>query len=215
MEKAVGPEPVTRNTYRLALFASGAGSNVLKIIEFFGNPKSIESTRVEIALIVSNNPAAGVVTIARNYRIPLLLVEKKRFLEGDAYPNELSPHHIDLIVLAGFLWKIPEPLLRAFPGKIVNIHPALLPRFGGKGMYGLHVHRAVIESGEKKSGISIHEVDEHYDHGQLLFQAECAVEAGETPESLAEKIHGLEHLHYAPVIARLLESGIAGTSERR
>lgn len=207
MEKAIGPGAMNRSPYTLALFASGTGSNVRKIIEYFGSQKHSGSRGVEIALIVCNNPAAGVVNIARKLGIPLLMLDKKRFLQGDAYADELSPQNIDLIVLAGFLWKIPDSLIRAFPGRIINIHPALLPRFGGKGMYGLHVHRAVIESGEKKSGISIHEVDEHYDHGRLLFQAECEIKAGETPESLAEKIHQLEHRHYAPVIAQVLESG--------
>ncbi len=198
---------MNRSPYTLALFASGTGSNVRKIIEYFGSQKHSDSPGVDIALIVCNNPAAGVVNIARELGIPLLMLDKKRFMQGDAYADELSPKNIDLIVLAGFLWKIPDSLIRAFPGRIINIHPALLPRFGGKGMYGLHVHRAVIESGEKKSGISIHEVDEHYDHGPLLFQAECDIKAGETPESLSEKIHQLEHRHYAPIIAQVLESG--------
>lgn len=191
-------------SYTLALFASGTGSNARKIIEYFRGNDPNGRPVIDVGLIVSNNPTAGAGSIARDFGIPLLSLEKMRFLEGDAYPEDLSPEKYDLLVLAGFLWKIPGPLLQAFEGRILNIHPALLPGYGGKGMYGRHVHHAVIEAGEKKSGISIHEVDEHYDHGRLLFQAECEVVPGETPESLAEKIQRLEHLHYAPVIRDFL-----------
>jgi phosphoribosylglycinamide formyltransferase-1 len=208
MEKDLGPERMSRK-HTIAIFASGTGSNAQRIIEYFRDNNTAGRPEIDVGLIVCNNPAAGVASIAREFGIPLLLIDKKRFLEGDAYPEDLSPGKYDLLVLAGFLWKIPGPLLRAFEGRIINIHPALLPRFGGKGMYGRHVHHAVIEAGEKKSGISIHEVDEHYDHGRLLFQAECDVVAGETPESLAEKIHQLEHLHYAPAIRDFL-LGLSG-----
>jgi phosphoribosylglycinamide formyltransferase-1 len=180
---------------KLAIFASGTGSNARRIIEYFREAGQTAPMEVEVSLIVCNNPGAGVTGIAREQGIPLLLIGKQRFMEGDAYLPEIGSYQVDLLVLAGFLWKIPDVLLRAFPGKIVNIHPALLPRFGGKGMYGMRVHQAVIEAGERKSGISIHEVNEHYDRGRLLFQAECPIEPGETPESLAEKIHRLEHLH--------------------
>lgn len=143
--------------------------------------------------------------IAENENIPSLLIEKEKFFRGNAYTDELKAAGIDWIVLAGFLWKIPVALIRAFPGKIINIHPALLPRYGGKGMYGHHVHQAVIDNKEFKSGITIHYVDELYDHGQIIFQATCPVKEDDTAESLAQRIHVLEHKHYPNVIEELLK----------
>ncbi len=133
-----------------------------------------------------------------------MLIEKTLFFETDTYIQELSKRGIGFIVLAGFLWKVPSSLIKAFPDKIVNIHPALLPKYGGKGMYGNHVHDAVVKSGDDQSGITIHYVDELYDHGNIIFQATCPVTLADTAASLAEKIHGLEHLHYAPVIEKTL-----------
>jgi len=185
----------------IAIFASGAGSNAKKIIEHFRNSKS-----VTISLIVCNKPVAGVLNIAREENIPVLLVEKEKFFRGNAYIDELNEKKIDLIVLAGFLWKIPDRLIKAFPRKIVNIHPALLPKFGGKGMYGNFVHEAVINAGDKMSGITIHYVDEHYDNGDTIFQVKCAVLESDTPDSLALRIHLLEHAHYPVVIEELLKS---------
>ncbi len=189
-------KPVTR----IAIFASGAGSNAQKIIGAFRN-----STSVNTALVVCNNPAAGVLSMAAKEKIPSLLIEKKRFEEG-AYLAELQQYQIDFIVLAGFLWKVPGALISQYPNKIINIHPALLPQYGGKGMYGNKVHQAVIDAKEKESGITIHYVDEIYDHGNIIFQATCAVEENETAGSLAQKIHLLEHQHYPAVIASLVES---------
>lgn len=184
----------------IAIFASGAGSNAQKIIDHFTG-----SQTVTIALIACNKPAAGVLSIAAKHNIPVLLIEKERFFAGDGYIPELQKQHIHFIVLAGFLWKIPSSLIAAFPKKIVNIHPALLPKYGGKGMYGSKVHEAVIAAGEKESGISIHYVDELYDHGEIIFQASCPVDQNETPGSLAQKVHVLEHAHYPGVIASLLK----------
>ena len=132
----------------------------------------------------------------RNAGIPVLMIEKEQFLKGDGYVDELKDAGIDFIVLAGFLWKIPSKLIAAFPNRIINIHPALLPKYGGKGMYGHFVHEAVIAAGEKESGISIHYVDEWYDHGNIIFQASCPVDANDDADSLAQKIHVLEHTHY-------------------
>ena len=160
---------------KIAVFASGGGSNAQKIIEYFNN-----SRVATIALIVSNKPEAGVVTIAEKNTIPTLIIEKEKFLKGSGYTDDLKKEGIDLIVLAGFLWKIPASLIKAFPGKIINIHPALLPKHGGKGMYGFHVHQAVIDNKEKESGITIHYVDEQYDHGQPIFQATCPVFENDT-----------------------------------
>ena len=183
----------------IAIFASGAGSNAQKIIEHFNHHEIIC-----IALIVCNKPGAGVLRIAEEYGIPTLLLEKEHFFRGNAYVDELKAQQIDFIVLAGFLWKIPVTLIRAYPKHIINIHPALLPGYGGKGMYGRFVHEAVISNKEKESGISIHYVDELYDHGEIIFQSKCEVKANDTPETLARRIHELEHAHYARVIEKLL-----------
>ena len=158
------------------------------------------SPSVKVALIVCNNPGAGVLKIADKENIPALVIEKEKFFRGNAYADELKEKHIDFIVLAGFLWKIPSALIKAYPNRIINIHPALLPKYGGKGMYGNNVHAAVIAAGEKESGITIHYVDEHYDNGDIIFQAKCPVLPGDTPDSLAQRIHKLEHEHYPKVI---------------
>ncbi len=162
--------------------------------------------QVKVALIVTNNPSAGVLNIAREHGIPSLVIEKERFFRGDGYLPELSAHDPRLLVLAGFLWKVPNSLIEAYPRSIINIHPALLPKYGGKGMYGDHVHKAVIGAGEKESGITIHYVDGHYDNGDIIFQARCPVEPGDTPSSLSKRIHQLEHRHFAEVIEKLLQN---------
>jgi phosphoribosylglycinamide formyltransferase-1 len=190
---------------RVAIFASGAGSNALKIIQHFKNHPTIH-----ISLIACNRPEAGVIKIAENEGIELLMLDKEQFFRGDAYVEDLKARQINFIVLAGFLWKVPALLIRAFAGRIVNIHPALLPRFGGKGMYGEFVHQAVIAAGEKTSGITIHKVDEIYDHGEQLFQISVPLAPDETPKSLAEKIHLLEHEHYPRVIEELIQMSTAG-----
>jgi phosphoribosylglycinamide formyltransferase-1 len=159
----------------------------------------------EVALIVCNKPGAGVLRIAEKASIPTLLIEKERFYNGDHYVPELQKHRIDFLVLAGFLWKIPSALIQAYPKKIINIHPALLPKYGGKGMYGHKVHETVMAAKEKESGISIHFVDEIYDHGEIIFQAACPVEDHDTAETLAQKIHALEHVHYPAVIAETIK----------
>ena len=179
----------------LAIFASGAGSNAEKIIEYFKHSKS-----AQIALIVCNKPEAGVLKIAERNGISILMIEKERFFRGDGYVEELINFNIDFIVLAGFLWKIPETLIKSFRNRIINIHPALLPKYGGKGMYGSKVHEAVIAAGESESGITIHYVDELYDNGDVIFQATCPISTDDTAESLAKKIHVLEHQNFAKVI---------------
>ncbi|MDD2793583.1 MAG: phosphoribosylglycinamide formyltransferase [Sediminibacterium sp.] len=185
----------------LAIFASGAGSNAEKIIEYFkGND------RVQVALIVCNKPTAGVLKIAEKHEISTFLIEKEGFFSQNSCVSVLKEHQIDFIILAGFLWKVPDALVNAYRGKIVNIHPALLPKYGGKGMYGMRVHEAVIQAGETESGITIHHVDEHYDEGAIIFQAKCPIEPGDTPEILAQKVHALEHLHFPKVIAELVAS---------
>jgi len=187
--------------HRVAIFASGAGSNAKKIIEYFSH-----NEQVKISLVVCNKPGAGVLAIAEQAGIPSLLIEKDPFFRGDAYTGELKKRGIDFIVLAGFLWKIPDLLIKAYPNKIVNIHPALLPKYGGKGMYGSFVHAAVISNKDEESGITIHFVDEQYDHGDVIFQARCKVDPSDTPDSLAQKIHQLEHQHFPRVIGEVLQS---------
>ncbi len=190
-----------KNPVHIAIFASGAGSNAKKIIEYF---KADES--VEVVLIVCNKPGAGVLNIAAEEKIPTLLIEKEQFFRGDHYVPVLKEYGVEFIILAGFLWKVPAGLINAYRNKIVNIHPALLPKYGGKGMYGQFVHQAVIDAHDKESGITIHFVDELYDHGNIIFQARCPVIETDTAESLAAKIHALEHAHFPEVISQLLKS---------
>ena len=185
---------------QLAIFASGSGTNAQNIIHYFRHHPEIT-----ISLIVCNKPGAGVLTIAEKEDIPSLLIEKEPFFRGTAYVGQLQAKKIDLIVLAGFLWKIPQTLVKAYPGRIINIHPALLPKYGGKGMYGRFVHEAVIAAADKETGITIHYVDEQYDHGQPIFQARVLVEPGDTPETLAQKVHFLEYEHFPKIIEQVVK----------
>lgn len=194
-----------KTTLSVAIFASGAGSNAEKIIERMSGLRKAGTGCFMVDLIVCNKPGAGVLKIAGKYNIETLLIDKERFSKGDAYVAELKARGIEFIVLAGFLWKLPVSLIKAYPNKIINIHPALLPKYGGKGMYGDKVHEAIIAAGEKESGITIHYVDELYDHGNIIFQATCAIDENETAETLARKIHLLEHRHYPEVIEGLLQ----------
>ncbi|GAB4037053.1 phosphoribosylglycinamide formyltransferase [Spirosoma jeollabukense] len=184
---------------RIALFASGSGSNAEKIAEYFVN-----NTEVEISLIVSNNPKAGVIDRARRLHIPVLLFDRTTFYDTSRITQLLAGQAIDLIVLAGFMWLMPTELVQAFSNKIINIHPALLPKFGGKGMYGHFVHEAVVAAGETESGITIHYVNERYDEGQIIFQANCPVLPTDTPDDVAHKVQILEHLHYPRIVADVL-----------
>lgn len=194
--KKIMVEPVN-----IAIFASGAGSNAQKLIEYFAQNKG-----VKISLIVCNVPTAGVLNIAERNHLDTLLIQKENFYNGDAYLPVLKKYKIDWIVLAGFLWKIPKKIIEYYPQHIINIHPALLPKYGGKGMYGHFVHEAVIGAGEKQSGITIHYVDEIYDHGKIIFQATCDIDENETAESLAKKIQQLEHRFFAPELHKLILS---------
>jgi formyltetrahydrofolate-dependent phosphoribosylglycinamide formyltransferase len=186
---------------RIAIFASGTGSNAQKILSHFKT-----SNKIDVALIVSNKTNAGVLNFAKEYSVPTLIIDREQFLRGDGYVPELQAAKIDWIILAGFLWKIPLTLISQWEKRIINIHPALLPKYGGKGMYGEAVHRAVLAANEKESGITIHYVDEQYDHGATIFQATCSVLSTDLVENLAEKIHALEHLHYPVVIEKVILS---------
>jgi phosphoribosylglycinamide formyltransferase-1 len=201
---------MNENQVNIALFASGTGSNAQKIIQFFHQEEHrVAGRRVVVALVLCNKSGAGVLDIAKKEGIPTLLIEKEPFFRSSHYLEELKKRDIAFLVLAGFLWKIPAELIRAFPERIINIHPALLPDYGGKGMYGVAVHQAVIAAGDKESGITVHQVDELYDHGRIFFQARCAVSGEDTAESLAQKIHALEHSHYPEQIARWMESKLS------
>ena len=189
----------TTQQFNIAIFASGAGSNARRIIEHFQG-----HTYIKVTLIGCNKAGAGVLGIAAEKSIPVLMIEKERFFRGDGYVPALKEAGIDLVVLAGFLWKVPQSLINAYRNRIINIHPALLPKYGGKGLYGSFVHEAVLNAGEKESGITIHYVDEHYDHGDHIFQQKVAIDENETPASLAQKIHKLEHEHFPKVIEDLI-----------
>jgi phosphoribosylglycinamide formyltransferase 1 len=184
---------------RIAIFASGTGTNAKKIIEHF-----IPSDKITVALIVCNKPHAKVLNIAEEYKIPTLLIEREKFFQGNHYIDELKSAGITFIVLAGFLWKLPGAIIKAYQNRIINIHPALLPKYGGKGMYGHYVHEAVIKMAERQSGITIHYVDDLYDHGQHIFQITCPVLSDDTPEKLAQRIHLLEHEYYPKVIEEVI-----------
>ncbi len=183
----------------VAIFASGSGSNALRIMEHFK-----DHPQIKIALLVSNKPGAGALHHAANFGISTLILEKETFFKGDGYVPELESADIRFIILAGFLWKIPGTLIKAYPQRIINIHPALLPNYGGKGMYGMYVHKAVLEAEEEESGITIHFVDDQYDHGATIFQAFCEVEPNDTPETLAAKVHALEHAHFSKVAEQVI-----------
>jgi phosphoribosylglycinamide formyltransferase 1 len=194
---------------RISIFASGQGTNAREIIRYFQEPEHLVLGRkVEVSLIVCNKQGAGVLNIAEISGIPVLLIEKEKFFRGSHYLEEFSARKISFIVLAGFLWKIPTELIRAFPDCILNIHPALLPAYGGKGMYGKAVHEAVVAARDRQSGISIHYVDDQYDHGRLFFQTSFNLSPDETAETLAEKIHTLEHQNYPVQIARWMELSV-------
>jgi len=184
---------------RIVIFASGSGSNAENLIKFFLN-----NVHVEVTHVMTNNPHAKVLERAKNLNISAFSFNRQAFSKSDDVLNILKTFQPDLIVLAGFLWKFPEHILAAFPNKVINIHPALLPNYGGKGMYGMHVHHAIVANKEIETGISIHYVNEHYDEGALIFQATCPVLPTDTAEGVAEKIHALEMEHFPKVIEELL-----------
>lgn len=185
---------------RIAIFASGSGSNAQKIMEHFKR-----NNDVEVALILTNNPEAYVLQRADNFEIPSHIFDKKEFYNSDHVVTLLKNLNIDLIVLAGFLWLIPQNLLSAFPNKIINIHPALLPKYGGKGMYGDYVHRAVLNATELESGITIHFVNSEFDEGEIIHQSKFKIEKSDDLEMVKFKVQQLEHLHFPKVIESLLK----------
>ncbi|HZX61559.1 MAG TPA: phosphoribosylglycinamide formyltransferase [Bacteroidales bacterium] len=188
---------------KIAIFASGSGTNAQRITEYFRE----RSAPIAVDLILSNNPDALVLERARNLGVSCVTFSRHEFYESTRVPELLKEHAIEYVILAGFLWLVPDFLLKAFPGRILNIHPALLPGYGGKRMYGMKVHEAVISNHDKESGITIHLVNERYDEGQILFQAKCSIEETDTPGSLAEKIHVLEYRYFPQVIESYILKG--------
>jgi phosphoribosylglycinamide formyltransferase 1 len=187
---------------RIAIFASGSGTNAEAIMDYFKN-----NSLTTVALLLSNNPEAFALQRAKKFNIPTRVFSKQQFSESGEVLQWLKESHITHVVLAGFLWLIPAALIKEFPNRIVNIHPSLLPRFSGKGMYGMNVHEAVKSAGELITGITIHVVNEHYDDGKILFQENCSVDLNDTPQHIAEKVHALEHAHYPKVIERWIGEG--------
>ncbi|MFV8324577.1 phosphoribosylglycinamide formyltransferase [Flavobacterium sp. ZS1P14] len=187
---------------KIVVFASGSGTNAENIIKYFA---ATEIGRVEV--VFTNNPNAKVIERARNYGIRTEIFSKEELIESKVLQiiNKIQP---DLIVLAGFLLKFPENIIAAYPNKIINIHPALLPKYGGKGMYGMHIHRAIVGNKERETGITVHFVNEHYDEGNILFQKNVVLSGNETPEEVAEKIHELEQKYFPEVIEKLITNSL-------
>ncbi|MEZ4929250.1 MAG: phosphoribosylglycinamide formyltransferase [Chitinophagales bacterium] len=184
----------------IAIFVSGRGSNAKAIIEQQNN------FGFQVDLLVVSSVKAKAIDIAIENHIDYIVLDKEQFLNTNAIVNTLTQYNIELIILAGFLWKIPSYLINAFPEKILNIHPSLLPKYGGKGMYGMHIHKAVYQNKEKETGITIHLVNEHYDDGKILFQKAVEINKEDTPETIAEKVLKLEHKSFAPTIEKYLKT---------
>ena len=185
---------------KIAIFASGSGSNAENIINYFQN----DAENV-VKIVFCNKPNAYVLERAKRLNVPTFVFGREDFYHSDMVLSELKRLDIDMIVLAGFLWKVPNAIIEAYRERVVNIHPALLPSYGGKGMYGMKVHESVIAAGEKESGITIHYVNDHYDEGATIFQARCEITPEDTPDTLAEKVHALEYEHFPRVIKEVLE----------
>ncbi|MCC9137115.1 phosphoribosylglycinamide formyltransferase [Pontibacter silvestris] len=183
----------------IVIFASGSGSNAQRLMEYFEH-----HPQIRVAALFANNPKAYALKRAETFHVPAFLFTRDEFYNSDKVVKQLQQIKPDVIVLAGFLWLVPQSLLQAYPNKIINIHPALLPKYGGKGMHGLHVHSAVIEAGEKESGITIHLINEEYDKGVFVLQERCPVLPQDTPEELAARILQLEHTHLPLVVEKFL-----------
>lgn len=186
---------------RIAILASGSGTNAENIVTYFKN-----NDRIEVATIISNKQDAYVLERAKRLGVDSMFFSKNDFENTSKVVQYLIEKKIDFVVLAGFLIRIPQNIINLYPQNIINIHPALLPKYGGKGMYGDNVHKAVVAAGEKESGITIHYVNEHYDEGAIIFQAKCEVNSGDSYEDVATKVHALEYEHFPKVIEELLEN---------
>lgn len=186
---------------RIVIFASGSGSNAENLIKFFQN-----NDHASVIQVLTNNPYAKVLERCKRLKVSALSFNRTAFTSTNDVLHILKSSQPDLIILAGFLWKFPEFILKEFPNKVINIHPALLPKYGGKGMYGKYVHEAVVENNEKETGITIHYVNENYDEGAIIFQAKCKVSSNDSPDDIATKIHQLEMVHFPKVVEQLLTS---------
>jgi phosphoribosylglycinamide formyltransferase 1 len=186
-----------KDSPRLAIFASGSGTTAEAIMNHFRQPAS-----AKVVLLLSNNPEAFALERAKKFDVPTKVFTRQQWKESDIVLEWLAQKEVTHIILAGFLWLVPQYLIQAYPNKIINIHPALLPKFGGKGMYGMKVHESVKLTGEKETGITIHVVNQHYDEGEILFQSKCSVDESDTPVTIAQKVHGLEYAHFPGVIER-------------
>jgi len=184
---------------RVAIFASGSGTNAENIIKYFQN-----SEQIKVSKVYCNKKEAGVFARCERLNIPCVWFSKEAFYDSSRVLHDVQLH-ADFVVLAGFLWRIPQDFVQAFPNRMVNIHPALLPKYGGKGMYGMNVHRAVKENQESESGITIHFVNEHYDEGAIIFQAKTGIDSEDSPEDIANKIHELEYTHFPVVIENVIK----------
>ena len=193
------PDNLKVTNKNLAIFASGSGSNAEAFFKYFRGNKNIN-----ICLLLSNNKKAFALQRADKFGVPTITFEREELYENESVIDTLKAYQIDFIILAGFMWKVPSNLIESYQGKIVNIHPALLPKYGGKGMYGMNVHKAVLEAGEKESGITIHHVTEDYDEGEIIFQCKCEVRPSDLPETLAERVQKLEHKFYPQIVENTL-----------
>ncbi len=193
-------QPKNNNVRKIVIFASGSGSNTENIIRYFEN-----SENIKVVAVFSNKRNARVLRRAYDLDVQALHFDRESFYRSNDVLHVLKDIDPDLIILAGFLWMVPKNIIENFPNRIINVHPALLPNYGGKGMYGMRVHEAIITNKEKESGITIHFVNEHYDEGEHIFQAKTIIEEHDSPESLASKIHELEHHHFPLVIEHLLQ----------
>ena len=190
--------PKTLTMKELAIFASGSGTNAENIIKYFNS-----SNEINIALVLTNNPTAGIIDKCKELGVKCRIFSKTVFRESDDIYNVLIDAKIDYIILAGFLWFVPQSITNRWAGHIINIHPALLPKYGGKGMHGMNVHRAIVEAGESETGITIHHVDDVYDNGGIIFQTKVEVEPNDTPDIVAAKVQVLEQAHFPKVIEKL------------
>ena len=186
---------------KIAIFASGTGSNAVNLAHYFSKNKNIE-----IALLISNKTDAPVIAKMRDLNIPVKVVTNKEFNDSSLILALLQEYNISFIVLAGFLRIVPTPIIKAYENRIINIHPSLLPKYGGKGMYGMKVHEAVVASGDNKSGITIHFINDHYDEGEIIFQAVCNVLPTDSPEIVAQKVHALEYEYYPKITEKIVLS---------
>jgi len=185
---------------KIAVFASGSGSNAQKLMEHFA-----ENPYHKVEIVLSNKKDAYVLVRSINHHVPTYVFDREEFYHSSKIIELLNHLDIDLIVLAGFLWLVPVSLLKKYPNRIINIHPALLPKYGGKGMFGMKVHEAVVANHESYSGITIHYINEKYDEGDIIYQATCKIEPGDSAEIVAHKVHDLEYLHFPRVVAEILE----------